>query len=300
MDEKERRMPRVSIGLPVYNGENYLRDAVESILSQSFDDFELLISDNGSTDATPDLCREYAAADSRIHLELNTTNRGAAWNYNHVFRLARGDFFKWASHDDMISSNYLQRCMERLDDHPEAVLCYPRTVLIDQYGVDQKPYQDGLHLVSTDPVERFRRVLFRKAKKCHPVLGLIRRSALARTDCIGCFNASDQVLLAHLALLGEFHEIPEAALFRRDHPETSLRANRSAREVATWFDPTRRRKLVVPALRLSFEYLRCLGKSDLGVVEKLSCGRLVMKRLWWDRHQVAGEMKSALTNVVTG
>lgn len=293
-------MPRVSIGLPVYNGEKYLREAVDSILGQTFADFELIISDNGSTDATPDLCCEYAAADHRVRLELHQNNRGAAWNYNRVFYLSKGAFFKWAPHDDVISPDYLQRCMEHLEDHPGAVLCYPRTRFIDEHGAEKELYKDGLHLLSTDPVERFGQVLFRKAKKCNPVLGLIRSSALVRTDCIGHFNASDQVLLAHLALLGEFHEVPGATMFRRDHPAASLRANKSAQEVAAWFDPARHRKIVVPALRLGFEYLRCIGITNLSVVERVSCARLVMKRLWWDRHQVACEMKTAMNMVMAG
>lgn len=290
-------MPKISIGLPVYNGERYLSEAIDSILAQTFTDFELIISDNGSTDRTAEICRHHAAGDSRIRLELNAHNRGAAWNYNHVFSLARGDFFKWSSHDDVIAPTHLQRCIETFADRPEAVLCYPQTLLIDEQGCNPTFYPDGLHLVSVDPVERLERFLFRPRKKCNPVLGLIRKEVLARTGLIGSYNASDQVLLAHLAMLGPFFEIPDQLMFRREHPGASLRANATAREVAAWFNPARRGRVVLPALRQGWEYLRCIRHADLDLQQQLRCSRLVVKHLWWSRHQVVREVKAVLGGI---
>lgn len=290
-------MAKISIGLPVYNGARYLGEAIDSILSQTFFDFELIISDNGSSDSTVEICRRYAADDSRVRLELNASNRGAAWNYNRVFALATGEYFKWCSHDDSIAPTYLQRCYEVLAAHPKTVLCYPQTLLIDEHGGNPTFYPDGLHLDAPDPVARFERYLFRPAKRCNPLLGLMRREALIRTDLIGSYNASDQVLLAHLALLGGFYEIPEPLMLRRDHPGASLRANRTAREVAAWFDPSRRGKIVLPALRHGWEYLRCIRKAKLGLSQQWQCARLVTKRLWWDRHQVVRELKTSLGGI---
>lgn len=290
-------MPQISIGLPVYNGAKYLGEAIDSILAQTFADFELIISDNGSTDGTAQLCRQYAARDGRIRLELQAQNRGASWNYNQVFALAAGDYFKWCSHDDLIAPTHLQRCLETLSAHPEAVLCYPQTLLIDEHGGNPTFYPDGLHLTAADPVARLERYLFRPAKKCNPLLGLIRRATLARTGLIGSYNASDQVLLAHLALLGNFCEIPEPLMYRRDHPGASLRANRTAREVAAWFNPAHGGRVVLPALRRGLEYLRCVRQTDLSPGQQLQCARLVCKDLWWNRHQVVRELKAALGGV---
>ena len=92
--------PRVSVGIPVFNGERFLAETIESILAQTFKDFEIVISDNASTDRTEEICRSYAARDPRIRYNRNDTNRGAAWNHNRVFELARGEYFKWQSHDD--------------------------------------------------------------------------------------------------------------------------------------------------------------------------------------------------------
>src|SRR5215207_1517689 len=110
-------LPRVSVGLPVYNGENYLAEAIDSVLAQTYQNFELIISDNASTDSTEEICRDYAARDRRIRYFREPQNRGAAWNFNHTFELARGEYFKWVAHDDVIGPQYLARTVDQLDRH---------------------------------------------------------------------------------------------------------------------------------------------------------------------------------------
>ena len=126
--------PRVSVGLPVYNGERYLRLAIDSILAQTFEDFELIISDNASTDHTEEICREYAARDPRVIYIRQPRNRGGAWNFNHVVELARGEYLKWAAHDDVLAPTFLKECVAALDRLPGTVLASPRTVKIDESG----------------------------------------------------------------------------------------------------------------------------------------------------------------------
>lgn len=99
--------PRVSIGLPVFNGERFLAEAVESLLAQGFRDFELIISDNASTDRTGEICRRMAERDPRIRYLRQVRNIGAPANFTHVFDEARGDFFMWAAADDVWSANWL-------------------------------------------------------------------------------------------------------------------------------------------------------------------------------------------------
>jgi glycosyltransferase involved in cell wall biosynthesis len=89
------KIPRVSIGLPVFNGEKYLAEALDSILSQTYRDFKLIISDNASTDRTEQICREYAAKDRRIRYYRNEKNIGAPKNFNRVFELSSGKYFRW-------------------------------------------------------------------------------------------------------------------------------------------------------------------------------------------------------------
>src|SRR4051812_21445947 len=127
-------MSRGSIGLPVYNGENHLRQSIESILAQTWQDFEFIISDNASVDSTPDICREYAERDSRIRYIRQPSNCGLSRNTNFVFEQSTGEYFKWVSHDDIHVPEFLARCVEVLDRSPSAVMVSPRGVIIDGNG----------------------------------------------------------------------------------------------------------------------------------------------------------------------
>src|SRR2546425_2550054 len=126
--------PLVSIGLPVYNGENYVREAIESILDQGFADFELIISDNASTDRTGEICREWISRDSRVRYYKSEVNRGLAWNFNRVFELACGRYFLWVSHDDRVGEDYLSRCLEVLERYSGVVLCFSNSNYINETG----------------------------------------------------------------------------------------------------------------------------------------------------------------------
>ncbi|MBS0016773.1 MAG: glycosyltransferase family 2 protein, partial [Arthrospira sp. SH-MAG29] len=134
--------PRVSIGLPVYNGENFIQETLDCLLSQTFDDFELIICDNASTDRTEEICRDYAARDKRIRYYRHPENLGAAKNYNRTFELSTAEYFKWAAHDDLYAPEFLERCVEALDTHPSTVLCYPQEYWIDEQGNPLKSHAD--------------------------------------------------------------------------------------------------------------------------------------------------------------
>ena len=122
--------PRVTIGIAVYNGAKYLDQAIQSVLAQTFTDFELIISDNASTDSTEDVCREYAARDPRVRYTRSARDLGPAENYNRCFRAARGEYFKWHAHDDVCLPTFLERCVATLDAAPGAVLCMPATTTL--------------------------------------------------------------------------------------------------------------------------------------------------------------------------
>jgi len=290
--------PRVSIGMPVYRGEQYLGAAIDSILSQTFTDFELIISDNGSDDSTPEICRQYAARDRRIVIHLHETNRGGAWNFNFVFHEARGAHFKWACHDDALAPTYLERCVEVLEAHPDAVLCYPRTLMIGVGNAPPAPYPDDMHLVSPSPAVRFEQVLFRKSQRCHPAMGLIRRDALASTDLIGSYMSSDEILLAALALLGKYYEYPEALFFRRDHPNTSVRGNPTIHSRYTWYNPLNRSRVLLPTMRHFYEYTKCIWYSRIPLRHKIRCERLAFRLFRWRRGRLLLELKDSFRNML--
>lgn len=292
--------PNVSIGMPVYNGERFLKEAVDSILAQTFSDFEVIISDNASTDGTSEICRSYAAQDQRVRYYRSEQNLGAAWNYNRVFELAAGEYFKWAAHDDLCALEYLERCVAVLDNEPAVVLCYPRTVIIDENGNRIGDYVDDLNLRSPKPHERYAHYhnRYRTPGECNAVFGLMRANTLGTTPLIGNYVSSDQILLGELALLGEIYEIPEPLFFRRDHPQTSVRANRPRKARAAWFDPAAKDKIQLARWRWFFEYLSSIRRVRMRWQEKTRCYFQVCKWAYWNRQKLIKELIKALKFVL--
>jgi len=292
--ERTRR-PRVSIGLPVYDGETFLEESIDSILGQTFSDFELIVSDNASTDGTREICEAKAAEDSRIRYLRQPENVGAAKNYNLLFHESRGEFFRWAADDDVCEPRYLERCLDAFDrGPPETVLCYPRTILIDARGGEIGTYDDGMDLRSPCPHVRIRE-LFRRLKLCNAVFGLARSEVLARTGLIGSYISSDVVLLGEMALRGRIHEVPEYLFRRRVHEKMSNLACRNDDELAEWFDPANRGRLPMLRCRLFVEHLRSIWRAPIGLDGKLdassSLAHHYARRFW---RQMGGELKRAV------
>lgn len=262
--------PRVTIGLPVYNGQNYLAETMDSLLAQTFREFELVISDNASTDQTEAICRDYAARDPRVHYHRNEVNVGASANYNRTFELGRGEYFKWAAHDDLLAPTYLERCVAALDSDPDVVLAYTQAKAIDDKGQIVKVYPGKHHFNAPSPRERF----YEFVLDPHPVVavfGLMRREALARTRLIGQYAGSDRPLLSELSLLGKFYEVPEHLFFYRFHEEQSWGGNKSAQAQQAWYDPRRAGKVTFPQWRLLREHVRSIERSPVGLKDRASC-----------------------------
>src|ERR1700758_936309 len=149
-------IPLVSVGLFVYNGERYIEETLDSILSQTFTDFELIISDNASTDRTGEIALSYAKRDDRIRYYRSEKNMGAGWNVRRVYELATGKYFKWAAVDDILEPDFLRQCVEILERDPGCVLVYAATKEIDENGAFIKNYVTPMRTDSTDPAARFR------------------------------------------------------------------------------------------------------------------------------------------------
>jgi glycosyltransferase involved in cell wall biosynthesis len=258
----------VSIGFPVYNGERYLCEAMDSLLTQTFEDFEIVISDNASTDRTEEICRSFAAQDRRVRYVRQPANRGGAWNLNAVFAMATGVYFKWAAHDDLCKPTFLERCVETLDQLPSVVLSYPRTIIIDEDSKIIEYYDVCVRTGSRHANIRFLD-LIRVYHGCYQVNGLIRAAALRRSPLIGNYAAADRVLLARLSLLGPFYEVPEYLFLSRRHKAQSVSSSRFAR--TAWFDPTKRGRIVFPEWRLFREHFTCLRDTPLSANERALC-----------------------------
>jgi glycosyltransferase involved in cell wall biosynthesis len=227
--------PRVSLSLPVRNGDRFLSQAIQSLLDQSYSDFELIITDNASTDGTEDICRQFARQDARIAYVRLRHDRGAAANFNLGFALSSGEYFKWCAHDDMISPTYVAECVDALDAAPGAVVAYGDLIGIDENGVANGFVEPGLpDLDGLSPTRRFRRLLTRHVVVA-AVFGVYRRSALVRTSLHKPYYTSDCALLAEMVLLGKVVRVSNAVLFNREHPQRSIRLESTERLI--WQDP---------------------------------------------------------------
>jgi glycosyltransferase involved in cell wall biosynthesis len=195
------RSARVGIGLPVYNGENYLCTAIESVLAQTFTDIALIISDNASTDGTREICLRYARADHRVQYHRSDVNRGLLWNFNQVFRLCTSEYFMWFSHDDALEPAYVERCVLILDADPTAVLSFSACRDIDGEGQTIGVRRSTVAMDSSDPIARFREGI-RLEHLCESWCGLTRSDAIRRTPLFGSYADYDRVMIAELGLRG--------------------------------------------------------------------------------------------------
>lgn len=262
--------PRVSIGLPVYNGENYLEEAIDSILAQTYKDFELIISDNASTDRTPDICQAYANKDPRIRYYRNEKNIGAAVNFNRVFELSSSEYFKWAAHDDIIAPDYISECIEILDNDDSIVLCNSKAKFIDESGEVIEDYNNKLiNVNSPKPQNRFGDLIFYD-HMCFDVFGLIRSDTLRKTSLIKAYPGSDRVLLAEHGLINRFHEIPKYLFYNRDHSERSIKALPANLRIG-WFDTSKEGQITLPRWKVFFEYFKLINHFSLGLYDKACC-----------------------------
>jgi glycosyltransferase involved in cell wall biosynthesis len=287
---------RLSIGVPVCNGENFLAEALDSILAQTFPDFELIVSDNASTDGTAEISRAYAARDPRVRYHRQERRVGAAENHNRVFRLAGAPYFKWHAHDDVLAPEFLARCVEILDRYPEVILAHTLTRVIDERGAvigicpaETRGYD------APQPQRRFgsrvSRVRIPLPLAGHrypdvlPIWGVIRSEVLARTPLFGFFSGADDVLLAQLALLGPFYRAPEYLFFLREHAGKSSRVYRGRRRHAVWFDPGNDGRIVLPDCRMFAEFVRSVRSAPLSAAQQAGCyARMVPYFLWnWPR-----------------
>lgn len=215
--------PLVSIGMPVYNGERYLRGALDSLLSQDYHDLQLIISDNASTDATGEICREYAAFDDRVSYSRNQTNVGAAANFNLVSELAKGPYFMLAAHDDLWKPSYISRCLKQLDEHPGVVLCSSAVGYIGKTGYLLGSYFKTIDTLGLSVPERIHEIIS-SSETGFATYGLMNLKALRATNAFRGVFGSDLLRLLELSLLGEFAKVPERLFFYRvpDKPKTPM------------------------------------------------------------------------------
>jgi glycosyltransferase involved in cell wall biosynthesis len=277
--------PRVSIGMPVYNGEKYISKAIDSIICQTYPDFVLIISDNASTDRTHEICLEYLKADNRIKYFRNKKNIGGPNNYNRVFGLSQTEFFKWAAYDDVLAPDFLKKCINILDKYPNVVGCHCKTGRIDWAGNFLGYYNDGLlkHISSPNQHERFRD-LIGLYYTTTPFHGVYRSSVFARSQLHGTYIGADRNLVAELSLFGPIYEIPECLFFWREHPDsyTSIfygknrkyTLDRLKSESAWW---SHEGSTYFPHWKNCSEYFKSINRVEPSLIKRLQCRSEVFK-----------------------
>ena len=282
--------PVISVGMPVYNGEEYVASAIQAILDQTYGDFELIISDNASDDATESICREFAARDPRIRYYRNPENVGAARNYNRLVDLARGRYFRWSNADDLFAPELHERCLEALEANPRAVLSYGSTEIIDQHGNTTRTYHDNLHITDERASDRLPRY-FEQVGLTNAIYGLMRTDAVRKTSVFGdaTLPAADIDFMAELVLLGEFIEVPGPLFYRRMHAEASS-FDRQDHERQQRFWRAQASPFKLPVLRRNLRYLRRVWGAPITYREKFRLTAFILRRLLTLRSHVASEL----------
>jgi len=289
--------PLVSIGIPVYNGAKYLKETLDSILSQTFTDFEVIVSDNASTDSTREIVESYAAKDSRIRYYRNAENIGAAPNYNRTFELSRGKYFRWHAHDDLIAPTYLEKCVAVMELDSGIVLAHARTQVIDEKsqpfeftlkpdgsasysasGANGLAYFYGVDVYDRkldSPNAPLRFYGATNIRWCYEIFGLMRADALRRTKLQENFYGTDLTLLVEMAALGRFYIYREPLFLNRRHPEQST--SLSTKQRHKWNNGKNAMKMPVRMMRLR-GYLRAIHQSDMTARERLMAYGYLVRR----------------------
>ncbi|MEO1543395.1 MAG: glycosyltransferase family 2 protein [Pseudomonadota bacterium] len=289
---ESNQSPRVTIGVPVYNGDAYLAEALDSILNQTFTDFEVIISDNASTDGTEQICRDYAARDDRVRYIRQEKNLGAAPNFNLLVPIARGEYFKWAASDDLIAPEFLNYCVEALEKEFDASLAMTQTQIIDEQGGHVSLHEVNQEFADPEQCKRFKALL--PMSTCFEVFGLMRTEKLRKTKLIIGSSHGDGVLLAALGVLGPF-EIVEKPLFKaRKHPKQSVNLHHDRRIYSEWFDISNRGKLLVPTATMLKEFGLIPFAHPLTFGQRWECIKSLLRFSWSNRLGLKHDLKFTL------
>ena len=293
---KSSTNPTISIGMPVYNGERFIGETIESLVGQTFEDFEIIICDNASTDDTERICKNFADKDRRIKYFRNPSNLGAARNYQRAFEMSSGKYFRWANCDDLFAPQSLQKCYEVLERDPSIVLTYPKTRFIDGNGNFIGDYDDGLHLIDPDPYVRFRHVV-ENLGYVNVIYGLIRSDVLKRTCLIRNFVGGDIPLVMELSLYGKFWEIQEPMFYRRFH-ENAYSSFKNVSDIQEFFDPQSKGQIPFREWHHLGANIGSVLRSRIDKLDKIRICAFLLRLAKYQRNLLAQELGFAVKKVL--
>lgn len=293
---RQRNKPRVSIGMPLYNREKYVGAAIDAHLKQTYEDFELIIADNASTDRSPEICRAYAAADPRVKYHRNSKNLGATGNYRRCFELSTGEYFRWTPSDDFVSPNLLQRAVEVLDTDPSIMVAYGRTILVDALGTPLSDFDERLHLMDDRPSQRWKGVQ-RNLRMGNLHYGLTRAAKLHRTGLLRNYSGGDFPLIAEMSLYGKFYEISDAFFYRRIH-EGASSALPTLKDVMTFFDPRNPHDFFARTwVHLAANWWS-VTRSPINLLEKARIYAYMARQVVWNRQALTSELAGMVRHAI--
>jgi glycosyltransferase involved in cell wall biosynthesis len=287
------KKPRVSIGMPLYNAERFLEQALDGILAQTFTDFELVISDNDSTDSTQAICQRYAERDPRIKYHRLPSNIGVSRNFNRVFELSTGDYFKWCAHDDIPAPTFLEKCVAVLDSRPEVVMCYTKGIAIDENGLELRYFTYTLDLDSPDPVKRFHDMTLYD----HPMFtlfGVIRSDALRCTPLLEHYPASDRILMGRYALMGQVARVPEFLHLNREYPGTSVKKYGDKYRLMAMYNPSIAGKITLPNWLILWGFIRAIFAYPLTLQQRVKSLGVLWKWQYPRRDKLGRDISRAI------
>lgn len=272
---------KVSIGIPVHNGEKWIKDTLNSILSQTHTNIEVIISDNASTDNTEAVCRGFSERDARVRYYRNEKNIGVANNFNAVFYHSTGDYFKWSSVSDIIKPDFIEMCLDKFAIDSSLVLVCPGTVLFNEKDGTEEKYDDKLDVSSDSPVERF--VHYLENVKLNNIMnGLIKTEALKKTGVFKNFLGADVNMIAELSLYGKLIFLPEYLFFRRMEEETAT-VYKPVEEVLEYYNPSKKNLMLFQYWVMDLYYFKIINNSLLISAEKRTLYRYILKMLYWHK-----------------
>ena len=279
MDEHANRnnyIPLVSIGLPVYNGGKYLAEAIESILNQDFKDFELIISDNNSSDQTREICERYEKSDNRVRYVRLSENLGAGKNFLNVLALSRSPYFMWASHDDLHEKTFIRKCLEKIQTDESIVLVYPRTKLLNSDSKYLGIANDHVKADQEDPAERFCHLMC-EIKLCNMFYGLFRSDAVKKAKSWGKTLFEDNLFLAEMSFAGKIIQIPEPLFIRRFTRDYNYRSpdERNLQLISSVDPSLLGQGISLPHCRLTYAHLDLVHNFNI----KKSLKEILMKEV---------------------
>jgi len=271
--QENNHTPKVSIGMPVYNGDKFIREALESVLAQTFTDYELIISDNASTDGTEAICTEYAKRDWRIRYVRQSENRGGHWNFKYVLQAAKGLYFTWLACDDVLESRFLEETFSYMSRHNECILVSGDFESIDESGLRIR-IEELDKLRKTIKWEWRCREFFRYpiSNVFFCIYGLMKTEVakviFEATPHPRMATGSELPLLARFAVAGQMVSIPMVLRKYRRHDmsvfTTEVSVLKSKPVLVRYFS------LLANVYRLRFDQMRVLMGSDYPMSQKLS------------------------------